>query len=92
MLGRLLKSRDVAIYTVSNKVYARLFSATSKKARMLGYSIQYTQMGELYETLAAGKVFINRKMDERYPLMASAICENDEMQMILRCGIFPGNA
>ena len=83
MLGRLLKSRDVAIYTVSNKAYARLFSATSKKARMLGYSIQYTQMGELYETLAAGKVFINRKMDERYPLMASAICENDEMQMIL---------
>ena len=50
---------------------------------MLGYSIQYTKMGELYETLAAGKVFINRKMDERYPLMASAICENDEMQMIL---------
>ena len=83
MLGQLVKSKDVAIYTVSNAAYARLFSSTSKKARMLGNSIRYTEMGELYETLLERKVFINRRMDERYPLMANAIYENDEMQMIL---------
>ena len=84
MLGKLVKSKDVAIYTVSNRAYARLFSSTSKKARMLGNSIQYTQMGELYETLVEHKVFINRKMDERYPLMANALFDdNEEMQMIL---------
>lgn len=83
VLGKLIKSKDVAIYTVSNDSYARLFSSTSKKARMLGNSIQYTQMGDMYETLKAGKVFINRKMDERYPLMANAIYENDSMQMII---------
>ena len=83
MLGQLVKSRDVAIYTVSNAAYARLFSSTSKKARMLGNSIRYTEMGEFYETLVSRRVFINRKMDERYPLMANAIYENDEMQMIL---------
>lgn len=84
MLGTLVKSKDVAIYTVSNRAYARLFSSTSKKARGLGNSIQYTQMGEMYETLAQRKVFINRKMDERYPLMANAIFDdNGEMQMIL---------
>ncbi len=83
MLGTLVKSKDVAIYTVSNRAYARLFSSTSKKARALGNSIQYTQMGEMYETLMQHKVFINRKMDERYPLMANAIFDNDEMQMIL---------
>ena len=83
MLGKLLKSKDVAIYTVSNKAYARLFSSTSPKARQLGGSIQYTNMGELYETLTQRKVFINRRMEEHYPLMANAIFENEEMQMII---------
>lgn len=83
MLGKLMKSKDVAIYTVSNRAYARLFSATSPKARQLGSSIQYTNMGELYETLTQRKVFINRKMEEHYPLMANAIFENEEMQMII---------
>lgn len=84
MLAKLVKSKDVAIYTVSNRAYARLFSYTSKKARVLGNSIQYTEMGEMYETLAEHKVFINRRMDERYPLMANAIFDDDdEMQMIL---------
>lgn len=83
MLGKLVKSKDVAIYTVSNGDYARLFSSTSKKARMLGNSIRYTQMGEMYQTLLDRKVFINRRMDDRYPLMANAIYENDKMQMIL---------
>ena len=84
MLGRLVKSKDVAIYTVSNRSYARLFSSTSPKARVLGNSIQYTQMGDMYEALSQRKVFINRKMDDRYPLMANAIFDkNDEMQMIL---------
>lgn len=83
MLGKLVKSKDVAIYTVSNGDYARLFSSTSKKARMLGNSIRYTGMGELYETLVERKVYINRRMDEQYPLMANAIYENDKMQMIL---------
>ncbi len=83
MLGKLLKSRDVAIYTVSNRAYARLFSSTSAKARQLGGSIQYTNMGEMYETLCQRKVFINRRMEEAYPLMANAIFDNDEMQMII---------
>lgn len=83
MLGKLLKSKDVAIYTVSNRAYARLFSSTSAKARQLGGSIQYTNMGELYETLMQRKVFINRRMEEHFPLMANAIFENEEMQMII---------
>ncbi len=83
MLGKLLRSKDVAIYTVSNRAYARLFSSTSAKARQLGGSIQYTKMGEMYETISQQKVFINRKMNESYPLMANAIFENDEMQMII---------
>ena len=85
MLGQLSNSKDVAIYTVSNKSYARLFSSTSRKARMLGNSIRFTEMGEMYEALADHKVFINRQMDDRYPLMANAIYNNDrdEIEMIV---------
>lgn len=83
ILGKLMKSQDVAIYTVSNADYARLFSYTSVMAKSLGNSIRYPEMEELYETVAAGKVFINRKMDERYPLMANAIFENDRMEMLV---------
>lgn len=83
ILAKLMRSRDVAIYLVSNADYARLFSYTSPKAKELGNSIRYSEMGEFYETIKSGKVFINRKMDERYPLMANAIFENDKMQMML---------
>ncbi len=83
ILGKLMKSKDVSIYTVSNADYARLFSYTSVKAKSLGNSIRYPEMGELYQTVSAGKVFINREMDERYPLMANAIFENDRMEMLV---------
>ena len=90
VVGKLLRSQDVAIYVVSNASYARLFSATSKKARMLGNSIQYTDMGEMYETLLERKVFINRMLDERYPLMANAIYgDDDSMQMIVMIWSIP---
>lgn len=39
---------------------------------MLGNSIHYVQMEEFYEKLREKKVFINKTMDERYPLMADA--------------------
>lgn len=83
VLARLMGSRDVAIYTVANQSYARLFSATSPKARSLGNSINYPQMEEMYAQIKAKKVYINKSMDERYPLMANAIYSEDEMELIL---------
>lgn len=83
ILSKILRSPDVAIYTVYNSDYARMFSASSEVARQLGNSIRYPEMGELYETLTQRKVYINRRLDERYPLMANAIYENDEMKMIV---------
>ncbi len=90
VLGRLIKSKDVAIYVISNASYARLFSATSKKARILGNSIRYTEMGEMYEDLLERKVFINRKLDDKYPLMANAIYDDqDSMQMMVMIWSIP---
>lgn len=83
ILSKLIGSKDVAIYSVANRSYARLFSATSKKARELGNSVNYTSFGEMYEALKEKRVFINRNMDEKYPLMADAIYSEDDMQLIL---------
>lgn len=71
-----------AIYTVANRSYARLFSSTSKEARSLGNSIEYTAMTEMYRELKERRVFINRTMQEKLPLMASAVYSGDEMQLI----------
>jgi len=83
ILSKLLKSPDVAIYTIYNSEYARLFSASSKVARKLGNSIRYAEMTEMMSDLKERKVYINRALDDRYPLMANAIYDNDKMQMIV---------
>ena len=83
VLGTLMDSRDVAVYMVANRRYARLFSATSAQARRLGNSIEYAAMGPLYEALREKRVFINKDLDESLPLMASAVYAEDEMQLIL---------
>ena len=83
VLSKIMRSKDVAIYSVANRSYARLFSATSSRARVLGNSVNYSEMTEMYESISAHRVYINKNMNENYPLMASAIYEGDEMQMIL---------
>lgn len=83
VLSELMETKDVAIYNVANGNYARLFSFTSSKAKSMGNSIEYTSLGEMYEDLKEGRVYINRKMDENYPLMASAVYSEDSLQIIL---------
>ena len=83
MLSQLMESKDVAIYSVANAGYARLSASTSDKARQLGNSIRYAEMEDMYNVIVQRKVYINRTMDERYPLMANALFEEDEMQLIL---------
>ena len=79
----LLGSDDIAIYTVSNNSYARLFTFTSERAKALGKSMRYRELGEVYDSLAAHKVFINRDLDNRYPMMANAIFNGDDIQTMI---------
>lgn len=83
VLAELMDSRDVAVYIVANRDYARLFSATSPEARKLGNSVKYTDTGDMYEELIHGRVYINKTMEAELPLMASAVYSEDEMQLIL---------
>lgn len=83
VLSKLTSSNDVAVYRVANRSYARLFSSTSNKARTLGNSINYQAMTEMYEKIQKEEVYINRTMNENYPLMANAIYSENEMQLII---------
>ncbi len=83
MLGQLMNSKDVAVYRVANEDYARLFSATSVTARKLGNSIKYTEMDQLYGDLKEGRVYINKTMTDKLPMMASAVSSDGRMQLIL---------
>ena len=83
MLTELMQTKDVVLYNVANGDYARIFSAGSKKARCLGNSIRYKEMPEVYEELKKQRVYINKSLDERYPLMARAIYDEDEIRMII---------
>ena len=83
VVARILNTKDVAIYRVDNDRYARLFSATSKKARSLGNSIVYTEMEEVHKELCERKVYINKMLKAEYPLLANAIYENDTMQILI---------
>ncbi len=83
VLSKIMRSKDVAIYSVANRSYARLFSATSSKARELGNSVNYTEMEEMYQSLQDHKVYINKNMSAEYPLMANAIYSGEDMQLIL---------
>ncbi len=83
VLSKLMDCEDVAVYTVANGDYARLFSSTSPNARKMGNSIKYTAMEEMYGEIRERRVYINRNMEEEMPMMASAVYSEDRMQLIL---------
>lgn len=83
VLAKVIDSKDVAIYTVANASYARLFSATSENARVLGNSVNYTNLGPVYDAVKEKRVYVNKEMDDKYPLMANAIYSEDEMQILV---------
>lgn len=82
-LAEVMDTKDVAIYTVANRDYARLFSSTSPKARQLGNSIKYTDMLDMYNELKNGRIYMNKDMTPGLPLMASAVHAEDEIRVIL---------
>lgn len=88
IIGRVLETDDVAIYTIANGDYCRLFSATSKKAKSLGKSVKYTDMPEMMAAINNHQVYVNKTMNEDYPLMASAIYRSDKpIELIMLWGL-----
>ncbi len=88
IIGRILGTEDVAIYTIANGDYCRLFSATSTQAKSLGKSVKYTDMAEMMTAINNHQVYVNKTMNEDYPLMASAIYRSDKpIELIMLWGL-----
>ncbi len=83
VVARLLESKDVAIYTVANGDYARLFSSTSPRARVLGNTLKYSEKEEMTKDILERRVFVNRGLKDDYPLLASGIYEEDKLALII---------
>lgn len=92
IMSKLMETKDVAVYMVSNRDYARLFSYTSEQAKSMGRSIRYRETGDMFDTLNRHQVFINRKLDQSLPMMANAIFEGDNMQIIVMAWGIPWEA
>ncbi len=83
ILSQEMGSKNVAIYTIANREYARLFSATSLEARKLGNSIRYAELGELYSELKDGRIYVNTLNDPDRPALASAVYAEKDLRVIL---------
>ena len=83
ILGKEMGSKNVAIYNVANREYARLYSSTSLEARRLGNSIKYIELGELYSDLKAGRIYVNETNEPNRPALAHAIYAENDIRVIL---------
>ncbi len=83
ILGQEMGSKNVAIYNVANREYARLYSSTSLEARRLGNSIKYIELGELYNDLKAGRIYVNETNEPNRPALAHAIYAENDIRVIL---------
>ena len=83
-LSEIMNTKDVSIYLVSNKEYCRLASASTEKARSLGKSIPVKNYKEIFDVLEAKQVYINRSLDNKLPMMASALFDNKgDMRIVI---------
>lgn len=88
IIGQILGTEDVAIYQIANSDYCRLFSATSDQAKSLGKSVKYSEMTDLANAINNHQVYINKTMNEDYPLLASAIYRSDKpIEIIMLWGL-----
>lgn len=83
VIARLLESHDVAVYSVANAGYARLFSSTSEKARSLGNSIRYNEMEGFIDDIKEKRVYINKKLLADRPILARGIFDGDQLSLIV---------
>ena len=83
VIEKLMETEHVAIYSHCDEDYISLRVATSDKALSMGKIVGYDQIQDIMVAAEKDSVYINKTMDERYPLMARAIYENDELFFLI---------
>ena len=89
LVRNVMDCQDVSLYRINNENYGRLFGYTSAKARSMGFTVHIPDKEPLYEAFSRQEVYLNRKMDPEYPIMACCIFEGEQMEMMIQLWSIP---
>lgn len=86
----IMNTQDVAIYTCdSNSQFCRLMAASTKKAKKMKKSIKITSHRDMYFKLMRQEIYINKKMNPQYPIMAGGTYKDGHLQTIIMVWSLP---
>lgn len=83
VLAEVLETNDVAIYKISNSDYCRLLVSTTETAQQLGKSLKYSENKYLGECFEQNEVYVNKNLEEKWPVMAYGLKYGNEIKYIL---------
>lgn len=83
VVSDIMKSENVAIYTYEEKTgFCRLMAATSDSAKSKGKSFRLSEYTNVAECLKNKNVYMNREFDEKMPMYAIGIYNEDCLEVI----------
>lgn len=77
LLASVMGTDDVAIYSTDSSGYCRMLTSTSQRSGSMGKSLRVRDYKPVFDALSEEHIFINRTVDERMPVMASGICDQN---------------
>ena len=83
VLKEIMETDQVSIYLVSNMMFCRLASASSPRAASLGKSFSMDEYHMIFDELRLGQVYVNRTLDDKFPMMASALFDDENNMRIV---------
>lgn len=84
LLARAMGTDDVAIYNVGRSGFCRLLASMTEKAGIIGKSLRIREFQPVFDALQKEHVYINRSIDDRLPVMASGIQnQNGELDYVI---------
>lgn len=81
--------RDVSIYRIDSNNYARLFGYTTEKAASMGHTIYLPDNEPFYDAALKKAVYLNRNMDENYPMMEYCVYEGEKPDLLIMLWTIP---
>ncbi|WP_428864533.1 NAD-dependent epimerase/dehydratase family protein [Clostridium sediminicola] len=90
VIGEIMNSRDVTIYTCDkNTEFCRLMAASSEKAKKMKKSVKITSHMDMYAKLKRREIYVNNDMNPDYPMMAGGTYKDGQLQTIIMIWSIP---
>lgn len=84
VVSQIIKSNEVAIYSVDKGgYYARLTASSINIRYNIKKSIQLSSMGEVFDVIQDKRIYVNRLLDQEKPSMAGGVYHDDVLESII---------